>query len=604
MTLVRPLIVLFLFFLVANPGFAQLSPALTADDVLTHIRYLASDDLQGRGSGTPGAEAAAAYIEAQFRQFGLSPTQPDGSFRQKYEFVSSVRLGPDNRLVVKRSGRKRGLTLHDDFRPMGFSGSGTFAGGVVFAGYGISLPMQGYDDYAGIDVTGKAVIVLRYSPHGDKPPMEFQASTALRTKVLKAKEKGAAAIIVIIGPADADTDVPMKLSYDRQAGTSDLPVVSVRRALVDDWLRGSGMSVKSIQDSLLASKQPRSFPLPEVELEIRTDVQLVRASSDNVIGLLEGSDPTLRSEIVVLGAHFDHLGMGGEDSGSLKPDTVAVHNGADDNASGTAGLLELAQYFAAQSSRPKRSLLFAAFSGEELGLLGSSAYVNAPTTPLDRMAAMINMDMIGRLSGRKLIVYGVGTSPEFEKLVTARNADSSFALKLNKDGFGPSDHSSFYGKKIPVFHFFTDLHSDYHRPSDDWQLINADGEQNVLELIAGVADDLANGSERPTYVQAEPPRPMGGGDGRSGSRAYSGTIPDFGEQAEGMKLAGVREGSPAAKAGLQAGDVIVKFGKVDIKNLYDYTYALGEYKPGDEVSVVVKRGSETLTFPLKLERRN
>ncbi|MEK6650694.1 MAG: M28 family peptidase [Bacteroidota bacterium] len=604
MTQVRSLIVLFLLILVAIPGFAQLSPVLSAEDVLTHIRYLASEELQGRGSGTPGGEAAAAYIEAQFKQFGLSPAQPDGSFRQKFEFVSSVRLGSDNRLIVKRSGRKRGLTLHDDFRPMGFSGSGTYSGGVVVVGYGISLPMQGYDDYAGIDVAGKAVIVLRYSPHGDKPPMEFQASTALRTKVLKAKEKGALAVIVITGPADADTDVPMKLSYDRQSGTADLPVISVRRSVVDDWLRGSGLSVKSIQDSLLASKKPRSFALSEVELEVRTDVQLVRATSDNVVGLLEGSDPTLRNEIVVLGAHYDHLGMGGEDSGSLKPDTIAVHNGADDNASGTAGLLELAQYFATRSPRPKRSLLFVAFSGEELGLLGSSAYVNAPTTPVDRMTAMINMDMIGRLTDRKLIVYGIGTSPGFEMLITARNADSSFALKLNKDGYGPSDHSSFYGKKIPVFHFFTDLHSDYHRPSDDWQLINAGGEQKVLEFIAGVADDLANRAERPAYVQAEPPRPMGGGDGRSGSRTYTGTIPDFGEQTEGMKLAGVREGSPAAKAGLQAGDVIVKFGKVDIKNLYDYTYALGEYKPGDEVSVIVKRGSETLTFPLKLDRRN
>jgi hypothetical protein len=362
--------------------------------------------------------------------------------------------------------------------------------------------------------------------------------------------------------------------------------------------------VKSLQDSLLATKKPRSFALGDIALDLQTDVQLVRASSDNVVALLEGSDTALQNEIVVVGAHYDHLGMGGEDSGSLKPDTIAVHNGADDNASGTAGLLELAQYFSARSPRPKRSMLFVAFSGEELGLLGSSAYVNAPTTPLDRMTVMVNMDMIGRLTDRKLIVYGIGTSPGFEKLITAHNADSSFVLKLNKDGFGPSDHSSFYGKKIPVFHFFTDLHSDYHRPSDDWQLINAGGEQKVLEFVAGIVDDLANGAERPTYVQAEPPRPMGGGDGRSGARSYTGTIPDFGEQTEGMKLAGVRDGSPAAKAGLLAGDIIIKFGKVDIKNLYDYTYALGEYKPGDEVVVVVKRGTETKSFTLKLERRS
>lgn len=599
----RSLLVFVTLSLLSVSGSAQFTPALSADDVLSHIRYLASDELQGRGSGTPGAEAAATYIEKQLKAFGLSPAQPGGSFRQSFEFVYSVRPGGKNSLVVDRSGKKKTLAVDSDFRPVGFSASGSYTGPVVFAGYGLSLPQQGYDDYAGIDVTGKAVIVLRYSPYGDKPPMPFQASTALRTKVLKAKEKGAAAVILVTGPADTDTDAPLKFSYDRQSGTADIPVVSVRSAVIDEWLSGSGTNIRTLQDSLNASKTPRSMLVP-VSLEVTTDVQLVRAKSDNVVAMLEGSDPVLQKEIVVIGAHYDHLGMGGEDSGSLKPDTIAVHNGADDNASGTAGLLELAHYFAGQKPRPKRTMVFVAFSGEEMGLLGSSAYVNAASTPLDRMVAMVNMDMIGRLTDRKLIVYGIGTSPGFESLLTSRNTDSTFVLKLNKDGFGPSDHSSFYSKKIPVFHFFTDLHGDYHRPSDDWQTINAAGEQQVLTLIAGVTAELADAQARPVYVQAEPPRPMGGGDGRSGVRAYTGTVPDFGEQSNGMKLAGVREGSPAEKAGLKAGDVIIKFGKVDIKNLYDYTYALGEYKPGDEVQVVVQRGTDTRTFTIKLERRN
>lgn len=582
---------------------AQFSTAITADDVMTHIRILAQDEWQGRGSGTPGGAAAAAYLEQQMRAFGIAPAGTDGSYRQAFEFVSAAKLGSSNLLTATNGTTRRTLKVNDDFRPLGFSAASKFTGTVVFAGYGISMPQRGYDDYAGVDVTGKAVVIMRYSPWGDKPPQEFQASTALRAKVLKAKEKGAAAVIFITGPADADTDVPMKLSYDRQSGSADLPVVSLRRAVVDEWLRSVNVSLKAVQDSIMASKQPRSISLEKVSIDLRTDVELVRATADNVVGMLEGSDPALKDEIIVIGAHYDHLGMGGEDSGSLRPDTLAPHNGADDNASGTAGVLELAQFFARPENRPKRTLYFLAFAGEEMGLLGSSAYVNASTTPISRIVAMINMDMIGRLTDRKLIVYGVGTALGLDSLVTSKNADSSFVLKLNKDGFGPSDHSSFYTKKIPVIHFFTDLHGDYHRPSDDWQLINGEGTKQVLDLVASVAVDLGNAPARPVYVQAEMPRPMGGGDGRS-SRVYTGTIPDFGEQSEGMKLAGVREGSPAAKAGLQAGDVIVKFGKVDIKNLYDYTYALGEYKVGEHVPVTVRRAGQTLTVTITLERRN
>jgi hypothetical protein len=582
---------------------AQFSPAITSDDVMAHIRVLAQDEWQGRGSGTPGGAAAADYIERHMRASGVAPAGADGSYRHAFEFVSTARLGVNNRLATTLGATRRTLRVNEDFRPLGFSASASFEGGVVCAGYGISMPQRGYDDYAGIDVTGKAVIVMRYSPWGDKPPQEFQASTALRAKVLKAKEKGAAAVIIITGPADSDSDDPMKLSYDRQAGSADLPVISLRRSVVDEWLRNAGESLKALQDSIMSSKQPRSIVLDNVTIDLRADVELVRARADNVVGLLEGSDPTLKDEIIVIGAHYDHLGLGGEDSGSLRPDTLAPHNGADDNASGTAGVLELAQYFARPENRPKRTLYFLAFAGEEMGLLGSSAYVNAPTTPVSRMVAMINMDMIGRLTDRKLIVYGVGTAVGLDSLVMAHNADSSFVLKLNKDGFGPSDHSSFYSKKIPVLHFFTDLHGDYHRPSDDWQLINGEGTRQVLNLVASVASDLGNLPGRPVYVQAEPPRPMGGGDGRS-SRVYTGTIPDFGEQSEGMKLAGVREGSPAAKAGLQAGDVILRFGKVDIKNLYDYTYALGEHKVGDQVPVVVRRAGQTMTVTVTLERRN
>ena len=242
-----------------------------------------------------------------------------------------------------------------------------------------------------------------------------------------------------------------------------------------------------------------------------------------------------------------------------------------------------------------------AFTGEEEGLLGSGYYVNHPILPLENMVSMLNMDMIGRLNTRKLIVNGVGTSQGFEALAKKYNTDSMFVLTLTKDGFGASDQASFYGKKIPVLFFFTDIHSDYHRPSDTYDKLNYSGMEQVVRYAHAIATDLDQTTEKPAYVAVEMPRQQM--TGRS-TRVYMGTIPDFGEQVAGFKLSGVREGSPAAKAGLQAGDIIVKFGKVEIKNLYDFTYALGEYKPGDEVDVVIKRGDESRTIKVILEKRS
>jgi len=278
-----------------------------------------------------------------------------------------------------------------------------------------------------------------------------------------------------------------------------------------------------------------------------------------------------------------------------------VHYGADDNASGTAGVLELAQAFASKRQILKRSILFIAFSGEELGALGSGYYVNKPLFPLDQTVTMLNMDMIGRMKEKTLIVYGVGTSPGFEALATKYNKDSTFTLKLVRDGFGPSDQASFYAKQIPVFHFFTDTHQDYHKPSDTYDRLNYPGAEKILKYIESMILELVSTNEKPQYVAVQMPRQQAGG--RS-ARVTMGTIPDFGEQVQGMKLGGVREGGPEAKAGLQAGDVIVKLGRVEIKSLYDFTYALGELKPGDEVEVVFKRGTETKTAKVKLERRN
>lgn len=599
----RTIAVISILFLLFAAGYAQVarSPQITVDELKHHLQYIAADELEGRRAGSQGADKAANYIANEFKLYGLKPAGDKESYLQEFEFVAGVKLGKKNSFTIVDGKKKQDLKLDKDMRPLGFSSSGSYKGPVVFVGYGIIAAEKEYDDYAGVDVKDKAVLIMRYHPEGENQHSEFGKYSALRYKAAKAKEMGAKAIIWVTGPADSDKDDLIRLSYDNSMGNAGILCVNVTQKAADDLLRTSGMTLKQVQDQINSTKKPNSFLMGELNIDLTISVDEMRSKTKNVMGLVEGNDLILRNEIIVIGAHYDHLGMGGENSGSLRPDTIAVHNGADDNGSGTVGMLELAQYYASKKQELKRTLLFMAFSGEELGLLGSAYFVKNPTFDLTNVSTMINMDMIGRLNDRKLIVFGIGTSTEFESLVNRHNKDSLFVLKLNPDGYGPSDHSSFYSKGIPVFHFFTDLHGDYHRPSDDEPLINYEGMVTVLTFIQDIASELDKAEKKPSYVQVEAPRPTGG---RRGVRTFTGTIPDFGEQSGGMKISGVREGSPSAKAGLQGGDVIIKFGKIEIKNLYDYTFALGEYKPGDEVDVVVKRGEETLTVKMVLERRN
>jgi membrane-associated protease RseP (regulator of RpoE activity) len=315
----------------------------------------------------------------------------------------------------------------------------------------------------------------------------------------------------------------------------------------------------------------------------------------------------------VLGAHYDHLGLGGE--GSLAPDARAVHNGADDNASGTANLMEVARIIIESGKRPSRSILFLAFTGEEKGLWGSGHYVAEPLLPVDNTVAMMNMDMVGRLRENTLTVYGTGTAQEWPALLERLNQAQAepFVLVSIPDGFGPSDHSSFYGANIPVLMLFTNTHSDYHRPEDDWELINKEGLQRIASFAADIALDVAGsdvaGPIAMTLIEGAG-SPAGGGmptdqdaPASPGYGAYMGTIPDMTPQEFGVRITGVREESPAEKAGLQGGDTIVEFGGKEITDLYAYTYALREHKPGDEVTVVVLRGGERLSFKAVLGSR-
>ncbi|MDZ7343276.1 MAG: M28 family peptidase [candidate division KSB1 bacterium] len=575
---------------------------VTARDVQYHVNYLASDSLEGRLSGTPGCEAAARYIAAEFKRFGLSPMGDDRSYEQRFDFVSGVSLGHNNRLTFNYGEQETTFVLHTDFIPAGFSASDSVSGDVIFAGYGIAAERLNYDDYANIEVEGKIVLALRDSPPSNDPHQSLAEFEPLRYKALQARQRGARALLIVAGAeakqgstATASSPLP-KLRFDRSAVDAGLPVVYITAATADWLLRQSGQSIKSLQAKIDRNRAPSSLVIAKARATVVVEVQQERGVTANLIGMLPGSDPVLQAQALLLGAHYDHLGRSSE--GALDPEHEGqIHNGADDNASGTAGLLELAQYFATPLNRPRRSLIFAAFSGEELGLLGSSHYVNHPPFPLEKTVAMINMDMIGRMRDSVLVVQGVGTSPQWRPLLERLNQSYRFHLTLKNDGRGPSDHSSFYQKNMPVLFFFTNQHEDYHRITDDADKINARDQSRLVQLIAEVVTEMANQDSAPAFTLAESEQPA-----MRSFRVSVGTIPDYAAETEGMKISGVRKDSPADKAGLQSGDIIVKFGRFDIKNVYDYTYALGEFSPGQQVPIVVKRGDQTLRLTVLLER--
>jgi hypothetical protein len=574
-----------------NPNSAA---ELTQQDIQYHVNYLASDSLEGRLSGTPGCEKAAGYITAEFKRFGLQPLGDRRGFEQKFDFVGSVNLGSNNHLTFRRGDRDTTLVLNVDFVPAGFSATDSVEGDVVFAGYGISAQKLNYDDYADIDVNGKIVLALRDSPATNNPHASFAEYEPIRYKALQARQRGAKALLVVVN-VDSTKALP-KLRFDRSATDAGLPIVYVTAAAADWALANLGETSRNVKAKIDQTQKPHSIAVAGSRIAVVTDLEQERRTTANIIGRLAGSDPQLKEQAVVIGAHYDHLGRSVE--GALDPEKEGeIHNGADDNASGTAGMLELAQYFSARSPRPRRSLIFMAYSGEELGLLGSAHYVNHPTFPLEQTIAMINMDMIGRMKDSTLVVQGVGTAPQWQPLIE-RLHQQQFNLALKKEGPGPSDHSSFYQKNIPVLFFFTNnLHEDYHRVTDDADKINAEGEARILRFIAEVVTEVANQDSTLQFTKAESERPA-----VRGFRVFVGTIPDYAAEVEGMKISGARKGSPADKAGLQGGDIIIKFGKFDIKNIYDYTYALGEFSPGQKVPVIVKRGDQTVTLSVVLEQ--
>ena len=391
-------------------------------------------------------------------------------------------------------------------------------------------------------------------------------------------------------------DALMKFGY-AGSGTSTLPpAFHFTAKTCNQMLAAIKTDVTRLESAIDSDLKPKSTVVSGWKAKGTVTVEKSRVDTFNVIGSIEGEGP-LADETIVIGAHYDHVGRGGPNS--LAPGSTEIHNGADDNASGTTTLLELARRFGnrAKTKKPARRLVFIAFTGEEMGLLGSARYCKQPVFPLDKTIAMLNMDMVGRLKENKLIVYGTGTSSRWESELTKNNADLGFKLIFKPEGFGPSDHSSFYAKKIPVLHFFTGEHADYHKPTDDWEKINVEGMARVADLMEKIVLDTLEQSERPDYKEVKGV----GGPIRSGNRPYVGTIPEFGNELPGYAISGVSPGSPSDKGGLKGGDRIIRLGTISVTNLDDYDAALRKFAPGDEVDFVVVRDQNEVTLKVKLE---
>jgi hypothetical protein len=603
----KPTLALWTLLLAVTPA-AQAAavpdaPAALPDSatLLRFVRELADPRFEGRGVGTAGIELAADLIEREMRALGLAPAGEDGTWSQSFEVTIGAEVGRPTSFAL-------GGTLHeagDAFQPLGYSSNGTLTAPVVFAGYGISAPGYDYDDYAGLEVRDKIVLVLSNEPGELDSTSRFDGTVntpfaELRTKAINAREHGALGLLVVNGPRWHAGEPVRRPRADGQGYmSSGLLAGWLADSLGEALMRRAGTSLLAAQQTIDSLTRPRSLALPD-SVTVTVTLARTRARIRNVVGLLPGRDTT---RVLVVGAHYDHLGLGGERS--LRPDERVAHPGADDNASGTAALLGVARLLEArvkQGWRPEHDLVFAAFTGEEMGVVGSSHFVDRPPRPLASVETMLNLDMVGRLKDGRLMVMGTGTAAEFPALLENANRAAGFDLKISGDGYGPSDHSSFYKRQVPVLMLFTGAHTDYHRPTDTWDRIDEQGLWRVTRFVAALVESL-DARPRPHYLKAKADSTSGRIGGGGGYGAYLGTIPDFSQTEGGVLLSGVRQGSPAEQAGLSPGDVIVKFDDVRIDNLYDYAYALRSRKPGQPVRLAVQRQGSRIEVTVTLGKR-
>jgi len=641
-----------------------------AGDLYKHAAYLASDECEGRFPGTPGHLRARQYIIDELQNIGFKEVR-----RFPFDFVASVELGTKTSLLAvfddsvkidapgwyhlpskREDGRHAsGYKLDDDFRPLRISESANLTDApLVFAGYGISAPQFGYDDYKDLDVKGKIVLVLanepeskdgktiadlaaQSNPHAPVPPVDEKhkldpsvnpvakpdqpnaaapGSPAAPAnphkapsiygnffyKASTARDKGAAGVILVRGPrGTSDADRATLESFERGFGGRTgcgLPIIHVFAEVADDLLKPSGRTLADAQKLIEEQFNNRlnvkdappaaatSFAINGVKLLLQTDVKRPRAEDQNLAVLIPGTDPALKDELVVIGAHYDHLGRGNEFSLAGKNELGQIHYGADDNASGSSSVIELARALHKNRKHLKRTVWLMWYGAEELGTLGSIDFLkHAPEDfKTSNVAAMLNLDMVGRAKDKKVMIYGVGTGTGFEALVKAANDGLGLDLKPSADGFGGSDQTAFVNAGVPVLFFFTGSHEDYHRPSDTVDKLNVSDQALISALVYKSAVQIINAPERPKFIKLEAPK-MGLGIGR----VRLGTMPDYSFEGKGLRITGVRGGTAADKAGIKGGDVIVNLGGKRVDNIQDYMIALNALTPALETTVTILR---------------
>lgn len=575
---------------------------IRADEARRHVEVLASDDFAGRKTGEPGAAKAAEYLARELAMLDLKPAGSLSNFHHEFQFTAGVKADPTQTSLEFVPGKMR--VLEEDFRPLSFSANGQFEGPVVFAGYGLAVPGklgEEYDSYSGLDVSNKVVLVLRYVPENVDPARRqvLNRYAALRYKAMLARERGAKAILFVTGPNSPNSGQLIPLSSDGTLAGSEILAASLSEAAASDLLAASGKKLGELQTGL-DSENPhaeKGLALTNSTARLRIQLEHQRLTDRNVVALLPGQT----AEYVMIGAHYDHLGFG-ESGGSREhqEEQGQIHNGADDNASGVAAVLELAAHFAAEPAPLKRGLIFAFWSGEEMGLLGSSAFAERPPVPLTNIAAYLNFDMVGRLRDNKLTLQGLGSSKAWARLIERRNVAAGFNLNTQEDPYLPTDTTAFYPKGLPVLSFFTGSHDDYHRPTDDIDTVHYEGIERIARFAALLVRDLALADSPPAYAKVEKSSAPGS---RDALRVYLGTIPDYATEVKGVKLSGVRGGSPAEKAGLKSGDILVEFAGQKVANIYDYTYALDAAKIGQPLLLKILRADQPLEITVTPEAR-
>ena len=568
-----------------------------------HVVALASERFEGRLTGSTGERLASQYIIEELKRIGAQPLPGRSDYRLSFPFTAGTKDGGSAVALQCPSATMRARTCQpttyrggDRVRALSFSDTGEVSGPVVFAGYGIVVPESadfGYDSYATLDVKDKVVLVLRYFPEDadTKTKGMLTRYADLRYKAMAARQRGAKALLVVAGPKSPNAGETIPMTFDTALAGSGIVAASINAAVADAIFATLGDKEKTlaaVQQSLdTANPHVAGFDIPQATVRIKASVQRETRTGGNIVGYLPPTTPVtgVDKPWVAFGAHYDHLGQGdhGNSLGN-KDDAGKVHAGADDNASGTAAVLSVGARLAAGPR--KRGVLLQFWSGEEIGLLGSSAFVNAPPVPLAQLAAYLNFDMVGRMRDNKLTVQATGTSPSWPRFIEQANIGAGFDLLLQQDPYQPTDVASFNQAGVPCLNFFTGSHADYHRPSDTADKINVDDLDRIVDFAAAIASRVMGLDQAPVFTKVEQ---KSTGAGRAGVRVFTGTVPDYSTEVKGLLLGGVIGGGPAEVAGLQKGDIVVELAGQSIANIYDYTYALDLLKIGVPVKVVYER---------------